>query len=238
MRPFLTLLAGLSLLATAAHAQTPDNTAPPVLNPAPVATPAPAAAPAASTPAPAVAPAAVRVSRRYPQSSLALVVGWGAPYGWGFEFSQLVAPGFDVNAGLGFSVTGGKLGIGGRYYFSPERKVSAWLGGNLVHSTGLDNITITNNSSTSSGGGYYNNTPANTGVINYGSAELLHLRGGMRWQPVHRFAMFGGLGYGIPFSGGAVQYVSGNFDQPTRDALQLLAPGGVEVSVGVALGFN
>ena len=46
------------------------------------------------------------------------------------------------------------------------------------------------------------------------------------------------LGYGISLSGDAVEYVSGNFDQSTIDAIKLLAPGGVELSVGVALGFN
>ena len=232
MMTFRSLLAGLglSLLATAVHAQTPDNTAPPVLNPAPVATPnAPA-----YTPAPAVARAPLTTPRRYPKSSLALVVGWGAPYGWGLEFSEMVTANLDINVGAGLSVTGGKLGIGTRYYFAPERKVSGWVGGNLVRSTGIENLVITSNTSSNPG---YNN-PGTTGVINYKAATLLHLRGGMRWQPVHRFAMFGGLGYGISLSGNAVEYVSGNFDQPTRDAIQLLAPGGVELSVGVALGFN
>ncbi len=231
-RPLLAGL-GLSLLATAAHAQTPDNTAPPVLNPAPVATPS---APG-YTPAPAVARAPLSVPRRYPKSSLALVVGWGAPYGWGLEFSEMASANLDINVGAGLSVTGGKLGIGTRYYFTPERKVSGWVGANLVRSTGLDNIAITSNNNNSGYNGGYN-SPTNSGVINYKAATLVHLRGGMRWQPVHRFAMFGGLGYGISLSGDAVEYVSGNFDQPTIDAIKLLAPGGVEVSVGVALGFN
>ena len=60
----------------------------------------------------------------------------------------------------------------------------------------------------------------------------------MRWQPVHRFALFGALGYGISLNGETLEYVSGSFDQPTRDALRLLAPGGVELSLGIALGFN
>ena len=233
MRPFLSLLAGLSLLATAAHAQTPDNTAPPVLNPAPVASPAsaPSAAPA---PAPVVLAAA---PRRYPQSSLALVLGWGGPYGWGVEYSQMVLPNLDINAGLGLSVNGGKVGVGTRYYFTPERKVSGWAGLNLVHSSGINNVQITS-SNNNTGGGYPGNSPTTTGVINYKATNLLHLRGGMRWQPVRRFAMFGALGYGISMNGETLEYVSGNFDQPTRDALQLLAPGGVEVSLGIALGFN
>ena len=238
MSPFFPLLAGLglTLLATAAHAQTPDNSAPPVLNPAPVATPAPAAAPAASSPAPVPAPAQVRLPRSYPHSSLALVLGWGAPYGWGLEFSEMATPNLDINIGAGLSVTGTKLGIGSRYYFAPERRVSTWLGGNLVYSGGIENIPIKSNSSSANNG--YNNNPGQSGVISYKSATLLHLRGGMRWQPVHRFAMFGGLGYGIRLNGGNVEYVSGSFDQPTRDAIEFLSPGGVELSVGMALGFN
>ena len=222
MTRFRTLLAGLGLLltATAAHAQdTPAPVAPPV--------PAPAAAPA---------PAPVAASR-YPATALGLGLGWGTPYGWGVELSHMVTSNLDLNAGAGITITGGKLGVGTRYYFTPERRVSAYVGGNLVHSTGWDNLHITNNSSsTNSGRTYYSN--GTDAVVNYKSTNLLHLRGGVRWQPIRRFAMLGGLGYGIVLGGETVEYVSGSYDQVARDAANILAPGGVEFSFGIAFGLD
>ncbi|MDB5234332.1 MAG: hypothetical protein JWR44_1325 [Hymenobacter sp.] len=183
--------------------------------------------------APAAAPAAPE--SRYPQSSIGLSLGYGAPYGWGVDFSTMVMPKLDVNAGVGFSLTGAKVGVGTRYYFSPERKVSAFVGGNLVHSSGLNHVTITSTSNNS--GGYYGSTNEGT-VVNFKSTNLLHLRAGARWQPTYRFAMIGALGYGIVLGGDPVEYVDGDASQSARDLVNIFSPGGVELSIGVAFGLG
>ncbi|MCI1188845.1 hypothetical protein MON38_15585 [Hymenobacter sp. DH14] len=215
MNSLPTLLAGLGLLLTtaAAHAQN---------------------APAADV-APALKPLA---ASRYPTTTLGLGLGWGAPYGWGVELAYLATTNLDVNAGVGFTITGGKFGIGTRYFFHPERKVSAFVGGNLVYSTGLHDIHITTNTTSSNGGSTYY-ASGDDAVVNYLPTQLLHLRGGVRWQPIRRFAMLGALGYGVVLGGEPVQYVSGNFNsQSVRNFANLLAPGGVELSFGVAFGLD
>ena len=220
MRLVQVFLVGASLLlATAAHAQAPET---PPAAPAPAATAAPAAAPAL---------------RRYPATSFGLGLGWGAPYGWGVDLSHLVTGHLDLTAGAGFTITGGKLGVGTRYYFAPERRLSTFVGANLVHSTGFDRVTVTTTSGSTNGGSSYYNTPDNNAVVKYTAANLLHLRGGIRWQPLRRFAMLGGLGYGIVLSGGATEYVSGDYSPAARDTAKLLAPGGVELSFGIAFGL-
>jgi CubicO group peptidase (beta-lactamase class C family) len=216
MRSLSTLLAGLGLLlaATTASAQTTPATAP------------------AAVPSPAPL-----VTSRYPATALGLAIGWGAPYGWGLELSHMVTPKLDVNAGVGITITGGKVGVGTRYYFNPERKVSAFVGGNLVRSTGWNNIHVTTNSTSTNGGQTYY-ASGDDAVVNFLPATLLHLRGGVRWQPIRRFAMLGALGYGIVLGGETVEYVSGNYSQNARNGARLLAPGGVEISYGIAFGLD
>ena len=88
----------------------------------------------------------------------------------------MVTSRLDVNAGLGITITGGKVGVGTRYFFNSERKVSAFVGGNLVRSTGFRNIHVTTNSTSTNGGNTYY-ASGNDVVVNYLPATLLHLRG-------------------------------------------------------------
>lgn len=209
------LLATLGLAFTAVSAQAQGT------SPAPV--------------TPAAAPAQVVRQSRYPLSSFGLCLGYGAPYGWGIDFSYMVLPNLDVNAGLGATITGAKIGVGTRYYLSPERKVSPFLGANLVYSSGFNHVNITSNNQSISGGYNYTSTDA---VVNFKSTGLLHLRGGIRWQPIYRFALIGAVGYGIVLGGDPVEYVDGPYSQGTRDVVSLLSPGGVELSVGVAFALG
>ena len=197
------LAAGLTLLAAAAQAQV-----------------TPTATPAATS----------VVERKYPQSSIGLALGWGAPYGWGADYSYMVTPNLDINAGLGLGI-GFKMGLGTRYYFAPQRKVSPFIGANLVHTTGIDNVDLTVNANTSS---------AEQTRVSFKPSNQLHLRGGVRWQPTFRFAMIGALGYGARLSGDPVTYAPGYepYYKSTRDMVDIIAPGGVEISVGVAFGLG
>ncbi len=185
--------------------------------------------------APTAAPAPMATASRYPHSALGLTLGYGAPYGWGVDFSMMVQPNLDINAGLGASITGGKLGVGTRYYFSPQRKVSPFVGGNLVYSTGLKHVTVTNGQSN---GIYYSSSSSDEVTVNFKSTTLLHLRGGVRWQPMRRFGLIGALGYGIVLGGDPVEYVSGNDSQSNRNTVNIFSPGGVELSVGVVFALG
>ena len=50
--------------------------------------------------------------------------------------------------------------------------------------------------------------------------------------------MLGALGYGIVLGGETVEYVPGDYSLSARDFARLLAPGGVEVSLGIAFGLD
>lgn len=216
-----TLLVGLGLgLTTAAvRAQTPA--------PAPTAAPTAAATPPAPLPAPA--PVAT-----YPRTSLGLSFGWGAPYGWGLDFSYLVASHLDVSVGAGATITGTKLGVGARYYFAPTRQISPFVGANLVRSGGINDLRVTSNSN--SGGGY--GSTADEAVVNIKASGLAHLRGGLRWQPSPRFGLLGALGYGVVLGGDPVEYVKSPALQSTRTAVNIFSPGGVEYSLGLSFGLG
>ena len=209
------LLAGLAVAMTpaAVQAQTP--------------------APAPQAPLPASAP-----TPTYPRTSLGLSLGWGAPYGWGLDFSYLVMPQLDISLGAGATITGTKLGVGARYYFAPTRQVSPFVGANLVRSGGINDLRVTANSSSSGGGSSGYGSTADEAVVNFKATGLAHLRGGLRWQPSPRFGLLGALGYGVVLGGDPVEYVKLPAQQSTRTAVNIFSPGGVEFSLGLALGLG
>ncbi|KAA9332406.1 hypothetical protein F0P96_13105 [Hymenobacter busanensis] len=186
-----------------------------------VATPPPPATTPATPLLPATAPAPVSQFRA---STLALSMGWGAPYGWGLEYAYMVTPNVDVNAGMGIGV-GGKIGVGARYYFHTDRAFTPYLGANLTRSGRVSNVTLTlDNEETQ-----YSINPS--GVLN--------LRGGFRWQPGH-VGLSGTLGYGVVFTGDPVEY-NPYYPAPSqrlRDVVDAISPGGIEISIGVHFGLG
>ena len=218
----LLLAAGLAWGATGqARAQTELNSLPQPDRPAPQ-QPLPAAPPApvypANRPAADVAP-------RY-HSSLALELGWGAPYGGlGITYAGHLSPYFDLNGGIGIGV-GGKIGAGVRYYVTPEKPLTLYLGANLARSGRIDNIEIDVNGEKAQ----YSLAPSG----------VLHLRSGLRWQP-GRVGLLGTLGYGARFTGDPVTYdysYNPNPSQQLRDIVQAVSPGGIEISVGLVIGLG
>ena len=196
---------------------------------------APAQAQAPTTPAPPVAlQPAVAPESAYPASAIGLTLGWGAPYGWSIDFAHMVTSHLDVNFGLGFSITGTKVGVGTRYYLAPQRKVSPFFGVNLVRSGGINDLRVTANNSNNGGPG----TSGDEAIVNFKSAGLVHVRSGLRWQPHRGFALLGALGYGMVLGGSPVEYVRVPAQQSTRDAVNIFSPGGIEFSVGMALGLG
>lgn len=178
----------------------------------------------------AQAPAPATPERQYPTSSLGITAGWGAPYGWSLDYSRMLTPQLDVNAGVGIGI-GSKIGLGTRYYFAPQRRVSPFVGANLVYTGRTQPVALTIKDNTG--------TEEQTRV-GFKATSLLHLRGGVRWQTSSRFSLLGALGHGIRLNGNPVEYVPG-FEptrQSTRDIVDLIAPGGIEISVGVAFGIG
>ncbi|MDO7874805.1 hypothetical protein Q5H93_08695 [Hymenobacter sp. ASUV-10] len=175
---------------------------------------------------------AAGVSRKvisYPRTSLGLTAGWGAPYGWGLDFSQLLLPNLDVTAGAGLGV-GWKIGVGTRFYFAPQRRVSPFVGANVARTSGLTHFNLTVNEGT------YQEEQVR---INIRPTATVHLRGGVRCQ-FRRVGLIGALGYGVVLGADPVTYVYGYEPQYqiTRDVVNAIAPGSFELSAGVTFGLS
>ncbi|GAB2474481.1 hypothetical protein GCM10011375_24470 [Hymenobacter qilianensis] len=215
----LALSAGLPALA-----QTQLNTQPPAQPSSPM---APASRPTiyAGQEAPVAGPAL----SRYRTSSLGIDLGWGGPYGGiGFYYAHMIGAGTDVNAGIGLGV-GGKIGVGVRHFFSPAKTVSPYIGANLSRSGKINDVRIALNEGTPSEEEAY---------YNLSSSGVLNLRTGFRWQP-GRVGLIGTLGYGVRFTGDPVTYTNGyRPSQEMRDLVDAVSPGGVEISLGMSIGFG
>ncbi|RSK36163.1 hypothetical protein [Hymenobacter metallilatus] len=210
----LLLAGGLAyLVAGQAQAQTELNSVP---QPGTVPQqPAPYYMPQAMQPAADAAP-------RYP-GSLTLELGWGAPYGFGISYAHHLTPAWDINGGLGLGV-GGKIGIGTRYYLNPNRPFTPYIGANLVRTGRVDNVSV--------------ELDGEQAVYSMKPSGTLHLRGGLRWQP-GRIGLLATGGYGILLTGDPVLYDAGySPSQRLRNVVEIISPGGVEVSVGLVIGLG
>ena len=192
-------------------------------------TPEPATAPAANPPA---VPMARPIDlSNYRASSLGVDLGWGGPYGGlGFSYARMVTPNVDLNVGLGVGF-GGKIGIGARYFVSPNKRVSPYLGANISRSGRIDDVNITlDKGLPTEEQARYNMAPSG----------LLHLRGGVRWQP-GRVGLLGTLGYGIRFAGDPIVYATSTGQEPSsrmRNMVDIFSPGGLEISLGMSIGLG
>jgi hypothetical protein len=216
----LLLTAGLALAAaTQASAQTELNSRPEPGRTGPATAPAPAPAPYT----PAYRPASASDPAPRYRSSLSLEVGWGAPYGFGVTYAYQALPALDVNGGLGIGV-GTKFGVGARYYILPQRALTPYLGVNLVRTGGKNNIDL--------------EVDGERVIYSMAPSGLLHLRGGLRWQP-GRLGVLATAGYAARLSGDPITYdVRYNPSQELRDLIQSISPGGAEFSFGLVIGLG
>ena len=173
-------------------------------------------------------------ARHYPRTSLGLTLGWGAPYGWGLDVSHLLTRRLDLNAGVGASITGTKIGVGTTYYLAPERRVSPFFGANLVHSGGRKDVHVSESHRVFD----HTFTSSEQAHINFLSTNLLHLRSGLRWQPTPRFALLGTLGYGFVLGHDPVEYLEAPARESLRDVVRFQSPGGLEISMGLAFALS
>lgn len=196
----------------------------------------PAVAQTETAPQPAANPRALAIARpsdlsNYRVSSLGVDFGWGGPYGGlGVSYAHLITPHTDLNVGLGVGV-GGKIGIGVRYYVSPARRVSPYLGANISRSGRVDDVNLTLDEGLST---------EERARYSIAPSGLLHLRGGVRWQP-GRVGLLGTLGYGIRFAGDPVLYSTTTGLPPStrmRNLVDVISPGGLEISLGMSIGLG
>ena len=138
--------------------------------------------------------------------------------------SHLLTRRLDLNAGVGTSITGHKVGVGATYYLAPEYRVTPFFGANLVHSGGRKDVHVIevhrvfDHTFTSSEGAQINFLFTNLLHLRSG---LLHLRSGLRWQPTPRFALPGTLGYGFVLGDDPVAYLEEPSRQSLLDAVRL-----------------
>lgn len=186
---------------------------------------------AQTAPIPDYIPAA-GVSRKvisYPRTSIGFTAGWGAPYGWGVDISQMIMPNLDVNAGVGLGV-GFKIGVGTRYYFTPQKRVSPFAGVNISRTSGISDTKLTVTDSQV--------TPATQDPIRFSIAPsiVIHVRGGVRCQ-FRKIGLIGALGYGVKPGSDPLSYTPGYGPRyrSTVDFMNAITPGGFELSAGITL---
>lgn len=217
----VTTLATLLTAAVAvpALAQTELNTRPPAVPSSPVER-------STQYPTPEAQPTH---SSLYRTSSLGIDLGWGGPYGGlGFYYAHLLGAGTDINAGFGLGV-GGKLGVGVRHFFRPQKAFSPYIGANLSRSGRINEFTFTIDEGMPT---------EETTVFTLAPSGVLNLRSGLRWQP-GRVGLLGTLGYGLRFTGNPATYDSGQFpSQRMRNTVEAISPGGLEVTLGMSIGLG
>ncbi len=148
-----------------------------------------------------------------PKQGIGFTGGWGAPYGFGIEYSYLVTQKLDLNAGFGFSFSGLRAGIGTRYFFNEGS--SPFAGANFIYSSGLSGLDV----STSNG----------TGKYKIESDQAFFIRGGYKIEHNNKL-FFINLGYGIPFDPKDAIWQSGEESSSQQDLANLMRLGGVEIS--------
>ena len=169
--------------------------------------------------------------RRYRTSSLGIDLGWGGPYGGlGVNYAHLIGAATDFNVGMGIGV-GGKIGFGVRQYLSPTKSLSPYLGVNVSRTGRINDVNLTLDE----------DLPTEE-KVNYNMAPsgVLHLRSGLRWQP-GRVGLLGTLGYGVRFTNDPITYNTPTGQRPSqrmRDLVNLISPGGLEISLGMSIGLG
>lgn len=150
-----------------------------------------------------------------PSWGIGVTSGFGSPWGSGLELSYLLTRKLDIQAGVGLSFAGLRYGAGTRFYFKKEG-FTPFIGVALSRNNGAGAVQIAVNNEE----GVYA-VPAGTMVSPRAGLKLgifkiieLHLTGG----------------YGIPLSDTSPVHVSGMDTENLRDAAELFAPGGLEVS--------
>jgi hypothetical protein len=150
-----------------------------------------------------------------PRHGFGINGGWGAPYGFGIQYSYLFINHFDANVGLGFSFSGLRTGIGTRYHFK-EIGSGPFIGMNYVHTSGLSGLEVN-----------IGNDYAKFRIL---SDNAVFFRGGYKIES-RSFQLLLNAGYGLAFDGKDAVYQTGDTSSKLQKLANLQALGGVEVSL-------
>jgi hypothetical protein len=153
-----------------------------------------------------------------------LTMGWGAAYGNGIEVSYLRTEKMDVNGGIGLNLSGLKAGLGVRYFLSGEKRTSPFVGGGLVRSSGLSEIT------------FENPATGQESVYRLHPSTLAHFRGGLRFK-YKSIAWLGTAGYGLTLVGRDHELISGPAYSDGYMMLNVIKAGGVEIAGTLQISF-
>ena len=140
----------------------------------------------------------------------------------------------ELNAGAGASITGIKVGISATYYLAPEHRVSPFFGAALAHSGGRRDVYVHEAHRLFD----HTFTSSEAAHVNFLSVNLVHLRSGWRWQLTPSCALFGTIGYSVVLGDDPVEYLEAPARQSLRDAVRVQSPGGLEISIGLALALS
>ena len=149
-----------------------------------------------------------------PKHGIGYSVGWGAPYGYGVEYSYLLSEHFDINVGVGISLSGLRTGVGTRFYFNKEGS-SPFLATNYVYTSGLSRYAIL--------------VRRESGTFRNFSDQALFFRGGYKFEYYNKTTLLT-IGYGFPFDNRGAELVSGSSSSFKQRFAEMQALGGIEIS--------
>lgn len=155
--------------------------------------------------------------------SLGFTAGMQSPYALGGEFSYMLGKNIDVNAGIGFGFGGLKMGVGARLFLA-NKEISPYIGINLIHAPGLNNLEVANKSPIS--------------VFDILSDQALHIKGGLKWNIFYNQNLYITGGYAIARNGYEAQYISGFYNEANQNVANLFAIGGLQISFTYVYGFK
>ena len=157
-----------------------------------------------------------------PRHGIGLGGGWGAPYGFGAEYSYLITPNLDMNLGAGFSFSGLRTGFGSRYFFIKD-KSSPFFSVNYIYTSGLSNLEV--------------DIDNRAGEYKIHEDQALFVRGGYSIKAGDVLFIIN-VGYGFPFDEKDAEFRRGNYSSKQQDFANLMALGGIEVSGSIIIRFG
>lgn len=152
---------------------------------------------------------------RVRKSAIGLSGGWGAPYGFGIQYSYSPMEKLDITVGGGLSLSGLRGGFGVRYLFKTGQ-TTPFLGLNYASTSGVEELMV----DTGNGEGIYD-VPSNRAIF---------LRGGYAIK-LDKIGFFFTTGYGIPVTDKEATFVSGVSNPDNQQFADWMRLGGFELSM-------
>lgn len=149
------------------------------------------------------------------------LVGWEGPYGAGGELAFLFKKRVEFSLGAGLGLSGLKFGIGSRYYFLIDSRLTPVIGAYLFHATGVNPATLTVNKEEA--------------VYRIPSSSAILFSGGLSLEAIEEVSLSGNIGYSLHFSDKKPEYVSGSTASEVASFAKAVARGGLSLSIGLLI---